>query len=127
MTGVFPGHPLAPPRAPPFPYPSPTDIKKKGALVDVINALHVLHKHRVAHLDVKPSNIMRFGTDFKLVDVGSWGEFGSGVVPTYTLRYCSPEMMQFAFKNTRAVVRPAMDVFSLGVVAFELLSERGGP
>jgi len=77
------------------------------------------HTHRVLHRDVKPENILIFSDGrAALGDFGA-SRFSKGVTRTYTdvgtLGYMAPE-------QAYGRVRFTSDVFSLGLVAYELLS-----
>jgi eukaryotic-like serine/threonine-protein kinase len=77
------------------------------------------HAHRVLHRDVKPENILIFeGGRAALGDFGA-SRFSQGVTRTYTeagtLGYMAPE-------QAYGRVRFASDVFSLGLVAYEVLT-----
>jgi tRNA A-37 threonylcarbamoyl transferase component Bud32 len=92
--------------------------------LDVARALGVAHVRGIVHRDVKPGNILlaRDGramvTDFGIARLAADTE---GAVPGMTLgsvHYFSPEQAQGA-KTT-----PASDVYSLGLVLFEMLTGR---
>lgn len=97
------------------------DYKTTYTIMEQIgSALDFAHKNKVIHRDVKPSNIMisRSGnailTDFGLaldVNEGTGGEiFGSP-------HYIAPEQ---AVNSAQAV--PQTDIYSLGIILFELLT-----
>ena len=90
----------------------------------ISSALDLAHKHQVIHRDVKPSNFMiqKDNGSIKLMD------FGVANTPDVTLtqagttvgtpNYMSPEQLQ----GSR--VGPASDQYSLGVVVYQMLTQR---
>ena len=102
-------------------------------LVQMVRALAAAHRAGIVHHDIKPENIMvRHDGYLKLLDFGlarpsllGDDEQGSRTV-TYdasgkligTLRYMSPEQIRSGAATT------ASDVFSLGVVFYEMISGR---
>jgi serine/threonine protein kinase len=89
-------------------------------LVPVVRALSYLHKRSVVHFDLKPSNIMvdqgRQQRQVKVLDFGIAGLRLSGEGWMGTPLYLSPEVAENATGDHRS------DLYSLGVMAFELLS-----
>jgi hypothetical protein len=92
-------------------------------VAQVADALDVAQQHQIVHRDVKPANIMVDHTGrAKLTD------FGVAYVPSSTMttkgtalgspRYMSPEQV------TGKPVDSRSDIFSLGVVLYELLTKR---
>jgi len=93
----------------------------KVVLEQVTSALAYLHSHKIAHLDLKPSNIAFLKKDepeIKLLDFGLSFRRKDGLrggkerIGTYS--YMSPEMV-----NKQGFTE-ASDMWSLGVIAYEL-------
>ena len=84
-------------------------------------AVAAAHRSLVVHLDLKPSNLLVTPEgEVKLLDFGTAKLMGADGTLTTTLqltpRYASPEQLRGEHLST------ACDVFSLGVVLFELLT-----
>lgn len=100
-------------------------LAKVDCLIAVAEALAYAHRRGVVHRDVKPSNVrwladgrvklMDFGVAHELHDeeACAWGEGATG-----TAGYLPPEQIRGEAGDRRA------DVFSFGVLAYELLSYR---
>jgi serine/threonine-protein kinase len=97
---------------------------KPGVAVAIVReclaALAALHREKIVHGDIKPSNVMlkRTGTA-KIIDIGS--AFDQNDAPkqqTCTPTYAAPEVLQ-GISNT-----PRSDLASLGYVLIEMLSGR---
>ena len=109
--------------------PARNDVDRAQAvewIAQVAEALHYAHRHKIVHRDIKPANIL-LGADRrpKLVDFGlarrddQFFRNDSGQV-VGTLAYLSPE--QAAGDSDWASSQS--DLYSLGVVLYELLCHR---
>ncbi len=93
---------------------------------DITDALSHAHQAQVTHGDLKPSNVLLTPEgravlmDFNLSNDAS----ASGALTGGTLPYMSPEQLRALLLRQGAVedIGPRSDVFSLGVILFELLS-----
>ncbi|MCW5964399.1 MAG: protein kinase [Bryobacterales bacterium] len=92
-----------------------------GLIVGLCLAVAAAHRNLVVHLDLKPSNLLvTTDGEVKLLDFGTAKLMGDDGKLTTTLqltpRYASPEQLRGEHLST------ACDVFSMGVVLFELLT-----
>ena len=104
-----------------------TDYEKVAC--DILYGLRALHRNGKVHRDLKPANILRKASGtFALSDFGTSGNsrtqpvrkgFFSKVQTFGTLAYMSPE--QINPKKAISVVLPTTDIFSFGVVLYEML------
>lgn len=93
-----------------------------GVLRDLALALHAVHRADVVHRDLKPENVMVLpGGGLKLMDFGAArtltaSTLTQGAAVLGTLAYAAPEQLRGSPPT------PMADVYSLGVMAFELLT-----
>ena len=86
----------------------------------VCQAVRYAHQSLIAHLDIKPQNIIvNEDGQVKLLDFGvsQMLEEGKEEESNFTLAYASPEQIERNNPNT------VSDIYSLGVVLFELLCD----
>lgn len=92
-------------------------------LLQIARALAYMHSEQFVHSDLKPANVLVFrGRDSDLVKIGDFGLAGKYVGPYSngprggTMSYMAPEALS-GWATT-----PGCDVFSLGVMAYEMLT-----
>ena len=106
-------------------YCRPDNLLHVEDVIEIIykcaRALHYAHKRRIIHRDIKPSNIMlTHDNDVRIIDFGialrSDSEISriDGIAGSPS--YMSPEQVQ------SDEITPASDIYSLGVVLYELLT-----
>ena len=103
--------------------------ERLALLAKVADAVAHAHRRGVVHRDLKPQNILvnpdglpkllDFGIAELMVESGVGSSGGSGLLASQRLSpgYCAPEQL------AGHPAGPAADVFSLGVVLFELLTD----
>ena len=87
----------------------------------VADALDHAHHAGIAHLDVKPENILLSGESVKVADFGLVRAAAQGSherALAATVHYCAPEVLRGGVVDGRA------DIYALGVVAWECLAGR---
>src|ERR1700731_3410858 len=96
-------------------------------ILKVARAIDYAHNRGVIHRDLKPGNILLDAeAEPMLADFGlaKWLDGGSDLTCSLTVfgtpGYIAPEQAE----TSRAILTPAVDVYSLGAIFFELLSGR---
>jgi eukaryotic-like serine/threonine-protein kinase len=88
----------------------------------VADALDHAHHAGIAHLDVKPENVLLSGDSVKVADFGlvraAAYQGATGHALAATVHYCAPEVLRGGMVDGRA------DIYALGVVAWECLVGR---
>ena len=79
----------------------------------------------VVHRDLKPANVIFYfaRNEWALIDMGGAAMIGSEAPITCTLAYAAPETIHALAHGERTVIADAaVDVWALGVMAFELFT-----
>ena len=87
--------------------------------------LQALHAAGYTHRDLKPPNVMWLPREnrWTLIDFGTAARIGYNARLGFSFAYAAPEVIDtFRNKQKRMVVSAKLDSWSLGVVAFELLT-----
>ena len=95
------------------------------AVVQCVNQLH--QRAGVIHGDLKQANIMRTmdGRRWKLIDLDCSCVIGKKVNTRASMAYCAPELARHILMPNKVpcpAAHPSLDVWSIGVMLFELLS-----
>jgi tetratricopeptide (TPR) repeat protein len=91
-----------------------------GVLLSTALGLRAMHAQSIVHRDLSPANIM-IGQDgaLKITDFGLIGHSGGKTsLPMGTTKYMAPEMF------TGGTVDPRADLYSLGLIAYEMFAGR---
>lgn len=95
----------------------------QSAARHVAECLQVLHRREVCHGDIKSRNVLRVGSGWILCDLDAATPFGEPINGKHSTAYCPPEMACWRFAGGLPVAaHPSYDVWSFGVVLFELCS-----
>ncbi|TAE58918.1 MAG: serine/threonine protein kinase [Nostocales cyanobacterium] len=96
-------------------------------LLEVLGILEFVHQQGVIHRDIKPDNIIRRTSDYKLVlvDFGAVKQLRSPLVsvaahPTATVAIGTPGYMPT--EQGQGKPRPNSDIYSLGIIAIQALT-----
>lgn len=93
----------------------------------ILQGLVQIHQHGIVHRDIKPENIMLTGGDTSLPVIIDFGLAIHPESPSLTERcgtpgYIAPEIVRN--KEGKRIATPASDIFSLGAVFHEILTNR---
>ncbi|HLO85716.1 MAG TPA: serine/threonine-protein kinase [Nostocaceae cyanobacterium] len=96
-------------------------------LIEVLGILEFVHQQGVIHRDIKPDNIIRRGSDYKLVlvDFGAVKQLRSplvtvGTQTTATVAIGTPGYMPT--EQGQGKPRPNSDIYALGIIAIQALT-----
>jgi serine/threonine protein kinase len=76
--------------------PSPAEVQwsvVRDITAQVAAALHHLHAHKTTHGDLKPLNIMRTGSTWRLIDLDAATRFGEHAGAKSSAAFCAPELV----------------------------------
>jgi eukaryotic-like serine/threonine-protein kinase len=94
-------------------------------LTQVAECLSYIHDAGLVHRDIKPGNVMWLPriNRWTLIDFGCAARTGEPAPVNFTLAYGAPETVRaFVGKAGAVTADPAVDVWALGVMAWELLT-----
>jgi len=105
-----------------------TETAVRKVLRDVCLGLAYLHRHSIAHLDIKPENILiSKSMKYKIGDMGqSRIVKRAGDIEEGDSRYVAPELLNCDDCEDEIDLKKC-DIFSLGMTAFELLTDHNAP
>lgn len=109
------------------------DGVKIEIMLDIVVGLTYLHSLNIIHRDLKPANVLLNAQGrAKLADFGiscQWDGRSPGVEEfTGTLQYMAPELFEFKRdKSKKPYSNKETDVFSLGVLFWEVVAQQGMP
>ncbi|KAG0050896.1 regulator of ime2 [Gryganskiella cystojenkinii] len=101
----------------------------------LIECVTWIHSRKICHLNIKPSNFVRdpyststvsqsLGTGWKLVDFEAARVIDEEIVGRCTFSYAAPEILIGNSTMTGVIARGAQDIWSLGLVIYELLTDQ---
>eukprot|EP00892_Ulva_mutabilis_P006551 jgi/Ulvmu1/4268/UM194_0008.1 len=96
-----------------------------AVLSNVSKRLADMHAAGYVHRDLKPANVMWLprANRWTIIDFGCVARIGEVAPLNFTLAYAPPEVARaFTGEHRRIESNPALDAWSLGVMAFELLT-----
>eukprot|EP00928_Gymnodinium_smaydae_P062682 TRINITY_DN46493_c0_g1_i1.p1 TRINITY_DN46493_c0_g1~~TRINITY_DN46493_c0_g1_i1.p1 ORF type:complete len:665 (+),score=86.08 TRINITY_DN46493_c0_g1_i1:48-1997(+) len=94
---------------------------------NILCAVAALHAKGLAHLDLKPANLMFFGDNIKVIDVDGCVEIGKRIIlgdasVAFSLCYCAPEWATFLMSDVGQIEAcPSLDAWSVGMTLCELV------
>lgn len=94
-------------------------------LDEVLDALELLHEHDVVHRDLKPANVLQLADGrYQLIDLGLAKDMVRGQDLTATDSFLGTPLFASPEQVTGEDPDPRDDLYSLGVLAYQLLAGR---
>ena len=93
--------------------------------MQILTGLKDIHAEGIVHTDVKPTNVMFFqeSVTWKLVDLDGARKMGESRAACFTVPYAAPEVLrEWRDEMQLPVARPASDLWSFGILAFEVVT-----
>ncbi|NER37141.1 MAG: protein kinase [Oscillatoria sp. SIO1A7] len=98
-----------------------SEEKVRDILADLLPVLDFIHQHQVIHRDIKPDNIMRSPSgSLVLIDFGVSKQTSASVLSQVGTVTGTPGYAPM--EQTRGIVYPSSDLYSLGVTCIRLLT-----
>ena len=94
-------------------------------LSNIAERLADMHDAGYVHRDIKPANVVWLPRQnrWTVIDFGCAARIGQDAPLSFTLAYAAPEVVRVVYIRQHCVEStPALDAWSLGVMAFELLT-----
>jgi serine/threonine protein kinase len=93
-------------------------LSKMNYMLQIAHGIHYLHYHNIAHLDIKPDNIMINNNTIKIIDFGNAQYFyNKNQINISTVTHRAPES-----KIGKQNDLEKLDVWSFGIILIELFS-----
>jgi serine/threonine protein kinase len=94
-------------------------------LANIGERMSDMHEAGFVHRDLKPANVMWLPREnrWTVIDFGCAARIGAPAPLSFTLAYAAPEVLHAVETGMKTIEStPALDAWSLGVMAFELLT-----
>lgn len=103
--------------------PNPPYITLRNEFTQIVLAVQYLHSYGIAHLDIKPENVLRSPRGWVLADFEFARSFADGerlMTAQGTIYYAAPELVQ---GTPFAVEMAPIDVYAMGVMLYVMCTE----